>query len=397
MSRPTTAIATLVTLAALGQAPVAARAHAQGPPRGPRVVSPEVHADRRVTLRLLAPRADTVRVTGEILDGGRPAAMARDSAGVWSVTVGPLAPDVYTYAFNVDGVNTPDPLNPYVKTVASSGLATQVEVPGDGPQYYDARAVPHGLVSILQYDSKSLGVPRTAWVYTPPGYAQGSTRYPVLYLLHGVGDTEIGWVLTGRANVILDNLIAEGRARPMVVVMPLGHPRPSIGLGPDPTAQGEPMAGLGPDMRAAQIGKDLLEELMPAVERTFRVAREPDQRGIMGLSMGGAQTLRIGLNNLDTFHWVVALSSALVGDDVAGPFANVLGDAATVNRKLKLLHVTIGKDDFLLAGNRRFAEALTKAGITHTYREGEGAHTWRVWRRNLHEIAPLLFQPGARR
>ena len=160
MSRPTIAIATLVTLAALGQAPVATRAHAQGPPRGPRIVSPEVHADRRVTLRLLAPRADTVRVTGEILDGARPVAMARDSAGVWSVTVGPLAPDVYTYAFNVDGVNTPDPLNPYIKTVASSGLATQVEVPGDGPQYYDARPVPHGMVSMVQYDSKSLGAPR---------------------------------------------------------------------------------------------------------------------------------------------------------------------------------------------------------------------------------------------
>ena len=397
MSRRVLPILTLVTFAAPGQTLMAEHAHAQGPARGPRIVSAEVHADRRVTVRLLAPRADSVHLTGEILDGRRPVALTRDSAGVWSVTVGPLAPDVYTYAFNVDGVNTPDPLNPYVKTVASSGLATQVEVPGDGPQYYDARPVPHGLVSILQYDSRTLGVPRTAWVYTPPGYTQGSTRYPVLYLLHGVGDTEVGWVLTGRANVILDNLIADGKARPMVVVMPLGHPRPSIGLGPNAAAQGEPMAGLGPDMRAAQVGKDLLEDLMPLVERTFRVSRDPDQRGIMGLSMGGAQTLRIGLNNLDTFHWVVGLSSALVGDDVVGPFASVLADAVTVNRKLKLFHVTIGKDDFLLAGNRRFAEALTKAGITHTYREGEGAHTWRVWRRNLYEIAPLLFQPGTRR
>jgi enterochelin esterase family protein len=382
----------VVTLALMAEPRAGDGALAQGPPRRPRVVSPEVHADRRVTVRLLAPRADTVRLTGEILDGGRPTALTRDSAGVWSITVGPLAPDVYTYAFDVDGVNVPDPLNPYVKTVASAGLATQVEVPGDGPQYYDARPVPHGMVSVVQYDSKALGVPRAAWVYTPPGYAEGRARYPVLYLLHGVGDTEAGWVLTGRANVILDNLIADGKARPMVVVMPLGHARPSIGLGAHPAALSEPMVGLGPDMRSAQIGKDLLEDLLPLVERTFRVARDADGRGIMGLSMGGAQALRIGLANLDTFRWVVALSSALVGDDVAGPFAAVLGDAATANRKLKLLHVTIGRDDFLLAGNRTLAEALTKAGVRHTYREEEGAHTWRVWRRNLRDVAPLLFR-----
>jgi hypothetical protein len=183
------AVATITLV--LGSSDVLAQG---GPQRGPRFVSPEVHADRSVTLRVLAPKADSVRLTGEILNGGRSPAFARDSAGVWSATVGPLPPDIYSYAFNIDGVTVPDPLNPYVKTAAASGLATQVEVPGEGPQYYDARPVPHGMVSILQYESTSLGVARTAWIYTPPGYSANGNRYPVAYLLHGVGDTETGWV-----------------------------------------------------------------------------------------------------------------------------------------------------------------------------------------------------------
>ena len=368
----------------------------RGPQRGPRFVSPEVNADRTVTLRVLAPKADSVRLTGEILNGSRSPAFTRDSAGVWSATVGPLPPDIYSYAFNIDGVSVPDPQNPYVKTAAASGLATQVEVPGDGPQYYDARAVPHGIVSIFQYESAALGVPRTAWVYTPPGYNTNGNRYPVAYLLHGVGDTETGWVLTGRANQILDNLIADGRARPMVVVMPLGHPRQSIGIGAPATRPADPMTGLGPDMRATEFGNDLIRDLMPGVEKNVRVSNRADERAIVGLSMGGAQTLRIGLNNLDKFHWVASLSAALVGDSVAAGFANVLSDSARVNRSLKLLYMTIGKDDGLVTGNRALDAALTRAGIRHTYREGEGAHTWRVWRRNLYDIAPLLFQPPSR-
>jgi enterochelin esterase-like enzyme len=388
----------LVALATIALAFGAEVAPAQrgGPQRGPRFVSPEVNADRTVTLRVLAPKADSVRLTGEILNGGRSPAFTRDSAGIWSGTVGPLPPNVYTYAFNIDGVNVPDPQNPYIKTVAATGYATQVEVPGDGPQYYDARPVPHGVVSILQYESAALGVPRTAWVYTPPGYNDTRDRYPVLYLLHGAGDTENGWVLTGRANQILDNLIADGRARPMVVVMPLGHPRQSVGLAALNTRPSDPMTSLGPDMRAAEFGDDLARDLMPRVEKSFRVSNRADDRAIMGLSMGGGQALRIGLSNLDTFHWVVGLSSALVGDSVAAPFGKVLSDSTRVNRSLKLLYLTIGRSDGLVTGNRAFDGALTKAGVKHIYREGEGAHTWLVWRRNLYDVAPLLFQPSSR-
>jgi len=178
--------------------------------------------------------------------------------------------------------------------------------------------------------------------------------------------------------------------------MPLGHPRQSIGIAAPNTRPTDPMGGLGPDMRAAEFGSDLIGDLMPRIEKNFRVSTRADERAIVGLSMGGAQTLRIGLANLDKFHWVASLSAALVGDSVAAPFAKVLSDSAKVNRTLKLLYMTIGKDDGLVRGNRAFDAALTSAGIKHTYREGEGAHTWRVWRRNLYDVAPLLFQPTPR-
>jgi enterochelin esterase-like enzyme len=377
----------LIPAALMILAVLPATVHAQ-PGGRPSYTSPEVHEDGRVTVRILAPRAEEVRVTGEILAGQPAPPMTRDSLGIWSVTLGPLQPDIYTYAFNVDGVSTPDPLNPYIKTVAGTGLATQVEVPGDGPQYYDARPVPHGMVSIVQYDSKTLGVPRTAWVYTPPGFMESQETYPVVYLLHGIGDTEIGWVLTGRANQIMDNLIADGAARPMIVVMPLGHIRQSIGIGAPATVsvQGE---GL---FQADLLARDLKEDLMPLVERTFRASSNPDDRAIMGLSMGGGQALSIGLHNLDTFHTVVGLSSALVGENPVQPFTDVLGNAAEVNQKLKLLYLTIGADDFLIEGNKAFDAALTNAGIEHTFKITEGAHWWRVWRRDLFEIAPLLFR-----
>jgi len=366
-----------------------------GAPRGPEVVSPEVHADRRVTLRILAPRADSVRVTGEIItDRAAPSAMARDSSGVWSLTVGPLAPDVYTYAFTVDGVHTPDPLNGYAKTGPGGifPLSSQVEVPGDGPQYYDARPVPHGVVSIVQYDSKALGVPRRALVYTPPGYAAGSRAYPLLVLMHGIGETEVDWVLTGRANQILDNLIAEGRAVPMVVVMPFGLARQSVGLGPVPNPlPGEPMRG--DPFAFAAIERDLLGDLLPLVEKGFRVSRRAEERAIMGLSLGGAQALRIGLNNLDRFRTVVGLSAALVEQDPATGYAALFANPAAANARLRRLHITIGADDRLIAGNRAFVERLTKAGVRHTFHVGEGGHTWRVWRRNVYDIVPTLFKP----
>ena len=374
--------------------PVSAPAQV-GPPGPPQFVSPEVHADRRVTLRLYAPKADSVRLTGEILtERTAPSALSRDARGFWSLTVGPLPPDVYTYAFVVDGVHTPDPKNGYVKTGPGGAfpLSSQVEVPGDGPQYYDARPVPHGLVSIVQYDSKALGMPRRALVYTPPDYQAGGRAYPLLVLMHGIGETELDWVLTGRANLILDNLIADRKAVPMVVVMPFGLARQSIGVGPAPNPPLAP-AGLAESFAYDSIQRDLLEDLLPVVEQSFRVSRQPEDRAIMGLSLGGAQALRIGLNNLDRFRTVVGLSAALVEQDPVTGYGALFANPAAANTRLKRLLITIGRDDFFLEGNRKFSEALTKAGVRHTFHVGEGGHTWRVWRRNVYDIVPTLFKP----
>ena len=214
----------------------------RGGPQGPVVVSPQVNAERTITLRLLAPKATEVTVTGEILNGETPRAMVKGGDGIWTATLGPLPADIYTYAFNIDGVNTPDPRNPWVKLVSATGLASQVQVPGDGPQFWDAKPVPHGLLQIMTYESKALGATRQAYVYTPPDYTRTNTRYPVLYLLHGGGDLDPGWSQTGRAHLIMDNLIAEKKATPMIVVMPVARGGGSLGLGP---------AGMSPGIAAA--------------------------------------------------------------------------------------------------------------------------------------------------
>ena len=202
----------------------------RGGPRGPVVISPEIGADQTLTLRYLAPDATQVTASGEL--DGKPHPMTKGADGVWTVTVGPLAPDIYTYAFNVDGVVALDPRNVNTKYgYGNFGAVSVVEIPGDGPAFYDVKDVPHGEVRIRPYVSKALGLNRTAWIYTPPGYDKGG-NYPVMYLLHGAGDIESGWTMIGRANNILDNLIAEGKAKPMVVVMPLGHAIQSFWTGP---------------------------------------------------------------------------------------------------------------------------------------------------------------------
>jgi enterochelin esterase family protein len=198
--------------------------------RGPQLVSPDIKPDNTVTFRFRAPNAKEVRLIGEL--DGKSYPMTKDEAGVWSVTIGPLAPDVYNYQFNVDGVIAMDPVNPAVKLgFGAFPPANMFEIPGD--EFDDARSVPHGTVRIETYHSKTLGVPRTVWIYTPPGYETGNTKYPVFYLLHGSGNIESSWMLTGRANYILDNLIAEGKAKPMIIVNPLGYPRQGVNLAPE--------------------------------------------------------------------------------------------------------------------------------------------------------------------
>jgi len=377
-------------------------ASAQQPPS---YASPEVGADRTITLRYFAPNAKSVSAAGEL--DGKPHPLTRGDNGVWSVTVGPLAPDIYTYAFNVDGVTALDPLNSNTKYgYGRFGPVSVVEIPGDGPQFYDVKPVAHGEVRIVPYVSKTLGVSRTVWVYTPPGYDKGS-NFPVLYLLHGAGDIESGWTMIGRANNILDNAIAEGKAKPMVVVMPLGHAIQSFWAGPakqvpDPVAKS--MAGstleqiinsmMGGDGKGglSPVTKDIVEDVMPLVERTYKVSKKVDDRAIAGLSMGGGHSINISFSRPELFRYV-ALMSPAAGGGVATMYPKIAEKPDLLNKQFKMLWVGVGKDDTLTGpGDKAFAEALTKLGVKHEFVLSEGRHEWTVWRHYLNDLAPKLFK-----
>jgi enterochelin esterase family protein len=376
--------------------------HAQGRPS---FRSPEVGADRTLTLRYYAPNAKAVTATGEL--DGKPHPLTRGDNGVWSVTIGPLAPDIYTYAFNVDGVVALDPLNSNTKYgYGNFGPVSIVQVPGDGPQFYDVKPVPHGEVRIRPYVSKSLGVSRTAWVYTPPGYDRGS-NFPVLYLLHGAGDIESGWTMIGRANNILDNLIAESKARPMVVVMPLGHSIQSFWTGPaqqvpDPVMKAMAGATLNEIINAMMGGdgkgglspvtRDIVEDVLPMVESTYKVSKRADDRAIAGLSMGGGHTINIVFSRPELFRYAAMMSPA-AGGGVAAMYPKIAEKPDILNTQYKLFWVGVGKDDGLTGpGDKAFSEALTKIGVKHEFVLTEGRHEWTVWRHYLRDIAPKLFR-----
>src|SRR4051794_5049921 len=266
-------------------------------------VSPEVRSDRSVTFRLFAPKASEVVLMGspgilEVIKQPKP--LQKDEHGVWSVTVGPLPPGFYTYGYAIDGgLRSPDPSNPDLE-LRRWGATSSFIVPGPEKAVFEERNVPHGTVHIDFYDSKNLGTPRTFYVYTPPGYESGQGKYPVLYLLHGNGQIEASWTWTGRANVIMDNLLADGKIKPMIVVMPYGHIPREI----KPAATASP----GGPADAVAIEKELLTGVKPEVESKYRVLTDREHRAIGGLSMGAAQSLSIGLHNLDSFAYIAAFS-----------------------------------------------------------------------------------------
>lgn len=336
----------------------------------PPVVSPEVHADRRVTFRLRAPKAQEVKVSAGELKLNQ--AMTKDESGMWSLTIGPVEPGIYDYSFEVDGLRIADPNGDHVFG-NRRGARGYLDVPG--PNRVDqARDVPRGAVTAHWY-----GGTRRLHVYTPPGYERGDARYPVLYLLHGSGDNDSHWTLLGQAHVIADNLIAEGKAVPMVIVMTDGHVPIKDLDGEDPQERRR--------RASTAYERELIDVVMPLIETRYRV--KPD-RGIVGLSMGGGQALGVGLRNIDTFTWVGGFSASTRGWEKGVP--GMKADATAVNEKLRLLWIQIGTGDFLLEHNRSFAGWLKESGIQHHYAETDGAHTWGVWRRYLAQFLPLLFK-----
>jgi enterochelin esterase-like enzyme len=400
-----------LVLAAVSIASVVPMAQAQAPaagekkeapaprfpmPQGPRVTSPEVAADGRVTFRILAPKAQAVRLLGDVPSDGPTVpmqpptgrALTQGAEGVWEVAVGPLAPGSYRYNFNVDGVSVIDPRNPSTSE-SNENAWSLVHVPG--ADFMDTKPVPHGAVAAVTYYSSALKRFRRMHVYMPPGYETSAQRYPVFYLLHGAFDCDDSWWTVGRAGFILDNLIAAGKAKPMIVIMPAGH------TGPFNFNPGAPRPAIDEFMA------DFKGDVVPYVEKSYRVLTDQESRAIAGLSMGGAQTLGIAIPDLEKFAYVGVFSSGIFGITGGGPMptppgpsfeeqnAKTLDDPA-LKKGLKLVWFATGKDDFLIETSRATVAMLKKHGFDAVYKESAGAHTWTNWREYLNEFAPLLFR-----
>jgi enterochelin esterase-like enzyme len=376
----------------LGFAP---QSNAQRPRRQPTpndtLISPEILPDHRLTFRLYAPKASEVKVAG---DFGSEAKMTKDDKGVWSVTVGPLTPDLYSYSFNVDGVKTVDPKNAAIKQGVTS-VDSMIFVPGKEADFEENKDVPHGEVRQVWYRSSTLGMPRRMHVYTPPGYDGGSESYPVFYLLHGGGDEDSGWSTIGRAGFILDNLIAQKKAKPMIVVMPNGSlPRPANMPRIAPGAQ--PPADFARRMAELQqrFTKELLNDVISQVEKRFRVREGAENRAVAGLSMGGGQTLNVVTSHPDKFAYVGVWSAGIFGstDEFEKHNASFFDSAEKVNKSVKLFSISVGDKDFLLDRSKNLDELLKKHGIKHELHVSGGGHTWINWRHYLNDFAPRLFQ-----
>jgi enterochelin esterase family protein len=355
-----------------------------------RVVSPEVSPDQRIVFRILAPQAKTVGLRASDIQGlpREGPAFAKDESGVWSATVGPVEPGAYRYTFMVDGVPTMDPRNPAVSE-SNTNSWSLAYVPG--AEFMDTANVPRGALASVTYYSTALSRFRRMHVYTPPGYELGGGKYPIFYLLHGSGDCDDSWTSVGRAGFILDNLIAAKKAQPMIVVMPAGH----TSANPPP-----PASTMNPARPARdEFAEDFVNDIMPYVEKHYRVLAGRAHMAIAGLSMGGGQTLNISMSHLDRFAYVGVFSAGVFSfrsPTQASPeweqqHANMLDDAA-LKPGLKLLWFGTGTDDRLIPTTKATIEMLKKHGFTPFFRESPGGHTWINWRNYLNEFAPQLFQ-----
>lgn len=377
------ALAAALTLPLCAQIPDAA-------PRGAQAFEPtQVASDGTITFRMYAPGAKEVQVVGEIatVSGRESLPMTKDANGVWSGKLSGLLPETYGYAYRVDGSPTADEKNVRVKA-GPTGVNNWVEMPGS-PEFHAYADVPHGRAEINWFHSATLNQVRSLWVYTPPSYdLNPSARYPVLYLQHGTGDLEDGWTRLGNANFILDNLIAAGKAKPMIIVMPNGH------VFSDHVIERQ--------SNNAQIEQVLIKEIVPYIDAHYRTATERNSRAIAGLSMGGGQALRFGLRNLDKFAWVIGFSPAIfLADSEQALFDDFVANPEKSNAQLKLLKFFCGTKDHLINNSDRFHAFLDSHHIKHTFERTDyeskwpgrrDDHTWPIWRTNLRDVAPLLFR-----
>jgi enterochelin esterase-like enzyme len=355
----------LTGMLALG---LAASVQAQGPQSS--IESPLIR-DGAVTLQIEAPNAERVSVTGDWMATREPLDLSRNADGVWSVTIEDLRPDYYSYGFSVDGVRTLDPLNPEIKQ-GIRGVDNMFYLQGPETKFQDNQPVAHGQIRKVWYASDTLGMQRRMHVYTPPGYDDTDRRYPVLYLLHGGGDEDSGWSTIGRAGFILDNLIATGDAEPMLVVMPNG----SL-----------------PANNRADFESELMNDIVPVVEKRFRVEASAENRAIAGLSMGGGHTTEVFGRNPDAFDYVSIWSAGVSSvDDYESTYPDFFAESDWINDNVEHFSVVVGTEDFAHSGSVALSETLTKNDIDHEFIETGGGHTWINWRQYLHDYAQLLFQ-----
>ncbi|RPI27773.1 MAG: esterase [Acidobacteria bacterium] len=384
---------TLVVASAPALQAQAAQPRAPQAAPGANVVSPEVLSDHRVTFRILAPKAAEVTLRGDWMEGSAIERLSKAEDGVWSVTVGPLVPDFYSYSFTVDGVKTVDPRNATLKQGVTS-VDSMVFVAGPEADFQDNAPVQHGQIRQVWYQSSTLGMQRRMHVYTPPGYDAGKDRYPVFYLLHGGGDEDSGWSTIGRAGFILDNLLAQKKAKPMLVVMPNGSlpmpanlPRVAPGTTPSPEVAAAIAAA-----RARFVG-ELMENVIPAIEKNFRVLTGRENRALAGLSMGGGQTLQVITAHPDQFAYV-GVWSAGIGQDAAEweKRNEAFLSNPRLNTWIKLFSISVGDKDFTFNGSKALNQILDKRGIKNRLHISGGGHTWINWRHYLRDLASELFR-----
>ncbi|MWV27611.1 esterase [Aurantiacibacter rhizosphaerae] len=398
--RPTTTriagLATVLAILAIPSAPALAQDDQEAAsclPQGmfavPDYASVEPLPDGRVTFRICAPQADNVRVVSNDLDPAIPAGfgggerglpMVQDASGLWSVTTAlPIAPDTYRFNFEIDGARVPDPLATTFSR-QRKGINSTFEMPGEDGAFQTFREnVPHGIVSRVEYVSGALGAMREAYVYTPPGYMNGSDRYPVLYLVHGAGDSADSWTSVGHANYILDNLLAQDGAEEMIIVMPFGH---------TPVVEGMEM------LTNSGFGDDLHGDLIPYVDATFRTIADRDHRAMAGLSMGGAHTLRFGLTRPDVFSEVgiFSMGFGMQPGEVESYAKDNAEALSRAGEEMDLVYYAMGTDDFLYETVAPTRAMMDAQGISHIYNESDGGHTWINWRRYLRDFLPRLFR-----
>lgn len=370
-------------------------------PRTPAVTSPEVLADGKVVFRIYAPKAETIELQASDIFGmeAKPPQFKKGENGVWEAAIGPVQPGAYRYIFMVNGVAAVDPRNPS-SSESNNNVWSMVYIPGAA--FMENAKVPHGAVAEINYYSTALGRHRRMHIYTPPGYEMDNIKYPVFYLLHGAMDCDDSWPTVGRAGFILDNLIAEKKAKPMIVVMPAGHT--SAGFG----------AGGGMQSTVDEFSQDFSKDIVPYVESHYRTLKGVGNTAIAGLSMGGMQTLNIVFSDLKRFSYVGVFSSGIFGSGPSRPKNVPTGteakpaapapapdwekqhlaalDNPTLKKDVKLLWFSTGSEDFLVNTSKSSVEMLKKHGFSPVYKESGGGHTWANWRDYLNEFAPQLFK-----